>query len=93
MEEKRVWGIHTMNDFMFLNRNVIAIGWKAMGDLGTLDADREAFKKKYASVYPEAKLQQVANSAGMLYRFVFSRPKIRKFNKDAFQQDHQHRLF
>ena len=70
MEEKRVWGIHTMDDFMFLNRNVIAIGWKAMGDLGTLDADREAFKKRYASVYPEAKLQQVANSAGMLYRFV-----------------------
>lgn len=70
MEEKRVWGIHTMDDFMFLNRNVIAIGWKAMGDLGTLDPDREAFKKKYASVYPEAKLQQVANSAGMLYRFV-----------------------
>lgn len=70
MEEKRVWGIHTMDDFMFLNRNVIAIGWKAMGDLGTLDADREAFKKRYASVYPEAKLQQVANSAGMLFRFV-----------------------
>ena len=70
MEEKRVWGIHTMDDFMFLNRNVIAIGWKAMGDLATLEADREAFKKRYASVYPEAKLQQVANSAGMLYRFV-----------------------
>ena len=70
MEEKRVWGIHTMDDFMFLNQNVIAIGWKAMGDLGTLEADREAFKKRYASVYPEAKLQQVANSAGMLYRFV-----------------------
>ena len=63
-------GIHTMDDFMFLNRNVIAIGWKAMGDLATLEADREAFKKRYASVYPEAKLQQVANSAGMLYRFV-----------------------
>ena len=70
MEEKRVWGIHTMDDFMFLNRNVIAIGWKAMGDLATLEADREAFKTRYASVYPEAKLQQVANSAGMLYRFV-----------------------
>ena len=70
MEEKRVWGIHTMDDFMFLNRNVIAIGWKDMGYLATLEADREAFKKRYASVYPEAKLQQVANSAGMLYRFV-----------------------
>lgn len=32
-DEKRVWGIHTMNDNMFLQRNVIAIGWKEMGDL------------------------------------------------------------
>ena len=70
MEEKRVWGIHTLDDYMFLNRSVIAIGWKPMGDLGEIAPDREAFKKKYASVYPEAKLQAVANSAGMLYRFV-----------------------
>lgn len=25
-----VWGIHTMNDNLFLNNNVIAIGWKAL---------------------------------------------------------------
>ena len=70
MEEKRVWGIHTLDDYMFLNRSVIAIGWKPMGDLSEIAPDREAFKKKFASVYPEAKLQAVANSAGMLYRFV-----------------------
>ena len=70
MEEKKVWGIHTMDDYMFLNRNLIAIGWKEMGDLSVLDPERDAFKKKYMSVYPDAKLQAVANSAGMLYRFV-----------------------
>lgn len=70
MEEKKVWGIHTMDDYMFLNRNLIAIGWKEMGDLSVLDPERDAFKKKYMSVYPDAKLQAVANSAGMLYCFV-----------------------
>lgn len=70
MEEKRVWGIHTMDDYMFLNRNVIAIGWKAMGDLTLITPEREAFKTKYKEVYPDAKLQAIANSAGMLYRFV-----------------------
>jgi restriction system protein len=59
-----------MDDYMFLNRNLIAIGWKEMGDLSVLDPERDAFKKKYMSVYPDAKLQAVANSAGMLYRFV-----------------------
>ena len=32
-DEKRVWGIHTMNDALFLNDNIIAIGWRDMGDL------------------------------------------------------------
>ena len=47
MEEKRIWGIHTMDDHLFLNNNVIAIGWKAIGDLSLIEADREAFKEKY----------------------------------------------
>ena len=70
MEEIRVWGIHTMDDQMFLNRNIIAIGWKAMGNLRELLPEREAFKAKYTAVFPEARPQAVANSAGMLYRFV-----------------------
>ena len=70
MEEKRVWGIHTMNDDMFLSRDLIAIGWKPMGDLSLIPPERVAFKTKFKVVYPNAKLQGVANSAGMLYRFV-----------------------
>ena len=70
MEEKKVWGVHTTDDQLFLKTNVIAIGWEKMGDLSTISADRESFKKKFAEVYTEAKPQAVANSAGMLFRFV-----------------------
>ena len=70
MDETKVWGIHTMDDFMFLNRNLIAIGWKEMGDLSLITPEREAFKAKYNEIYPNSKMQATANSAGMLYRFV-----------------------
>lgn len=26
-DDKRVWGIHTLDDNLFLKNNVIAIGW------------------------------------------------------------------
>lgn len=69
-EEKRVWGIHTKDDNLFLQKDVIAIGWKEIGNLGEIKAERDAFKEKYAQVYPEAKKGSIANGAGMLYRFV-----------------------
>ena len=65
-----VWGIHTMNDNLFLNNNVIAIGWKAFGDLSVLDATREAFKAHYEKSYPDAKKGSIPTSAGMLFRFM-----------------------
>lgn len=69
-EEKRVWGIHTKDDNLFLQKDVIAIGWKEIGDLRKIKAERDAFKEKYAQVYPDAKKGSIANGAGMLYRFV-----------------------
>ena len=54
-EEKRVWGIHTLDDNLFLQHDVIAIGWNDMGDLSQIEANREAFKERYAAVYPEAR--------------------------------------
>lgn len=68
-DEKRVWGIHTMNDHLFLNNNVIAIGWREMGDLSVLPNSREAFKEHYFKTYAGVKRQSAANGAGMLYRF------------------------
>lgn len=70
-DEKRVWGIHTMNDALFLNDNIIAIGWRDMGDLKQIEGNRDAFKERYNKVYPDSKKGTVANGAGMLYRFVY----------------------
>ena len=67
---KTVWGIHTMDDPLFLNQNLIAIGWEGMGDLSSIIASRDAYKEKYSAVYPDAKKGSIATSAGMLYRFV-----------------------
>lgn len=68
-DEIRVWGIHCTDNSLFRKENIIAIGWKEMGDLSTLSSDREAFKKRYAQVYANAKKGNIANGAGMLYRF------------------------
>lgn len=65
-----VWGIHTKNDRLFLNNDVIAIGWKTFGDLSIIEATREAFKEHYEVSYPDAKKGSIATSAGMLYRFI-----------------------
>lgn len=69
--ERRIWGIHTQDDSLFLQDNTIAIGWGAFGDLTNMGNDREAFKKKYAEVYPQDKKGAIALAAGMLYRFRF----------------------
>lgn len=69
LDEKRVWGIHTLDDALFLTQNVIAIGWKGFGDCNQLEPTREAYKKHYLKSYPNAKKGSVATSAGMLYRF------------------------
>lgn len=37
-EDKRVWGIHTTDDALFLNKNVIAIGWREFGDCSLLES-------------------------------------------------------
>ncbi len=64
------WGIHTMDDPLFLNNGLIAIGWEEMGDLSAISVSRDAFKEKYLAAYPDAKKGSVATSAGKLYWFV-----------------------
>ena len=70
-EEKKIWGIHTQDDNLFLKGNVIAIGWHEMGDLSLIYANRDAFKDKYIQAYPDAKKGSIATAAGMLYRFCY----------------------
>lgn len=66
-----VWGIHTNDDNLFLHNDVIAIGWKRIGDLSEINASRDAFKEKYENTYPDAKKGSIATGAGMLYRFIY----------------------
>lgn len=69
--ERKIWGIHTQDHELFLKHNVIAIGWKEIGDLLSLQPTRDAIKNQYLRVYPSEKKGSVATSAGMLYRFCY----------------------
>ena len=69
LEEKRVWGVHTQDDNLFLQGDVVAIGWRDFGDLNAVSPTREAFKDKYVSTYPDAKKGSIPTSSGMLFRF------------------------
>lgn len=68
-DDVRAWGIHTMDDNLFLREQIIAIGWKEMGDLRKIESSREAFKERYSSAYSDAPKGAIANGVGMLYRF------------------------
>lgn len=74
MTEKTIWGIHAGKtgdaDSLFLKKNVVALGWIEMGDIGKFPPDREAFKEQVKAVHADWKPGHVYNSAGQLYRFV-----------------------
>lgn len=72
--ERTIWGIHAGRageaDTLFLEHNVIALGWTEMGDLSSLPADRDAFRKRWAQVKPGLKERYYTTSAGQIFRFV-----------------------
>ncbi len=67
--ERKMWGIHTLDDALFLKDDVIAIGWKQIGDLQEIPQTREAIKEKYIQTFPDEKKGYVSVSVGMLFRF------------------------
>lgn len=73
-QEVVLWGIHAGKtgdaDRLFLKKNVIAIGWAKMGDLGALTPDREAFKAQLAQAYPDTKAGAIPVNAGQMFRFM-----------------------
>lgn len=69
--EKRIWGIHTQDESLFLKDDRIAIGWKDFGNLKALPATREDFKTHYMEAYPDAKKGSIPTAVGMLYRFCY----------------------
>ena len=67
--EKKIWGIHTQDEGLFLKDDKIAIGWKEIGNLKDIPANRDDFKEKYIQVFPDAKKGSIPTSVGVLYRF------------------------
>ncbi len=72
--EKPIWVVRGGKtgdaDDIFLIKKFIATGWPEMGDLSTLAADRNAFKKKVAETYKDEKPGAIPNYAGQLFRYV-----------------------
>lgn len=72
-KETIFWGIHAGRNGeaepLFEKENVVALGWREMGDLSRLKI-REEFKQQYEQVYPQAKAGAIPIHAGILYRFV-----------------------
>ena len=72
--DNTIWGIHAGKtgdaDALFLQKNVIAIGWVPMGNLGELPPDREAFKARVAECLPDVKPGAIPGYGGQTFRFV-----------------------
>jgi len=67
----KVWGIH-MPVWVGeepIEKGYVCIGWKAMGNIFELPNDREAYKKRLAQAYPDAKPRAIPVDAGTLFRF------------------------
>lgn len=98
--EKRVWGIHTRDDMLFLNNSIIAIAWGEIGDLSKISPEREAFREKMAAAFPNAKKQAIATNTGQVYRFakevqvgdyvVFPSKKDRMINIGIIEGDYSY---
>jgi restriction system protein len=70
-DARTVWGIHMEWDDATSSQATkdIAIGWRALGDLNALPAQRDAFKEVFARAYPADKAGAVPVKAGILFRF------------------------
>lgn len=48
----------------------VAMGWPELGDLSKIEGSRDAFKARYATANPGAKLGNIQASAGQPFRFL-----------------------
>jgi len=64
-----IWGVHHSGGLAFVEQRSVAIGWPAAGDLSELPDDRDDFKARLRSAYPDRGEPWIANAAGQLLRF------------------------
>lgn len=72
MAEKTIWAIHGgrhgVADGLFLQRNVIALGWSVMGDVNGLAPYRASFRTAVEKAFPDRSPAQISVSFGQIYR-------------------------
>ncbi|MBQ7680788.1 MAG: restriction endonuclease [Oscillibacter sp.] len=66
----RLWAVHSLGDAFSVEQGTVAFDWPGMGDLSALNPDRDDFRKKFDSVYPDANTANRTAVAGALYRLV-----------------------
>lgn len=102
--EITIWGIHGGRsgeaEMFFEQENLIALGWKQMGDLSNLKT-REDFKSSYQKAYSDSKPGAIPVKAGILYRFVreakindfviFPRKLVREIYIGQISSDYEYR--
>ena len=67
----KLWAVHSLGDAFSTGQGTIAFDWPDMGDLSALEPDRDAFRKKFDAVYPDANAANKTAVAGALYRLVY----------------------
>lgn len=67
----KLWAVHSLGDAFSTEQGTIAFDWPDMGDLSALEPDRDAFRKKFDAVYPDANAANKTAVAGALYRLVY----------------------
>lgn len=66
-----IWGIHNdQSSLDLIADGFISVGWEELGDLRTLEIDREALKVRIAATYANAKPGAIPVWAGVLVRFI-----------------------
>ncbi len=69
---KRAWMVRAGNDNVLAGeveeRGAIAIGWKDMGNMATLQT-RAQFKSRFQEAYPGESPGRIPNKAGQVFRF------------------------
>ena len=67
-----IWGIHMARHHGMrpIEEGFIALGWPIFGDPSQVKQTREAFRKRFAEIYPENRSGTTLAQAGTLFRFI-----------------------
>lgn len=72
--KKTIWAIRSGKsgeaDSVFLEKNLVGVGWAEMGDLTGIPNDREAVKARMSETYAHEKPGAIRTNAGQVFRFI-----------------------